>query len=113
VYDYTTSREVNEFSRAVEQEGVILLLHGHLPFNGLINGESGTVRGGFNAIPHGEEGNIRANRLVRRGSNCESQVGLFDDVITGNTSIWVTTRSDVDRRVGRKMGNVFTKPDRV
>jgi hypothetical protein len=90
------------------------MLHaGHLSFIGLIVGESGTVRGRFDAIPCGEEGNRSANKLVRRGSNCESQVGLLDDVLYGNTVLWVTTRSDVDRRVGRKMSNLFTKPDRV
>jgi hypothetical protein len=69
-----------------------------MPFSGLIAGESGTVRGRFNAIPSGEEGNISANMLTRRGSNCESQVGLFEDVSFGNTLLWVTSRSDVDRR---------------
>jgi hypothetical protein len=85
VYDCTTFREVNEFPRPVGQEGIILMLHGHLPFSGLIIGESGTVRGKFDAIPCGEEGNRNANRLVRRGSKCESQFGLFDDVLFGNT----------------------------
>jgi hypothetical protein len=109
----TTRREVNEFPRAVGHEGVKLLLHGHMPLSGLIVGESGTVGGRFNAIPRGEEGNSNANRFVRRGSTCESRVGLFDDVFFGNTLLWVTSRSDLDRRKDRKMGNVFTKPDRV
>jgi hypothetical protein len=97
VYDCTTRREVNEFPRAVGNEGVILMLHGHMPFSGLIAGESGTVRGRFNAISRGKEGNRRAGRLVRRGSNCESQVGLFDDVFFCNTLLWVIARSDEDR----------------
>jgi hypothetical protein len=84
-YDCTTRREVNEFPRAVRHEGVILMLHGHMPFSGLIAGESGMVRGKFNAISRGEEGNIRAGMLVSMGSNCESQVGLFDDVFFCNT----------------------------
>jgi hypothetical protein len=37
------------------------------------------------AIPGGEEGNNNANKLVRRGNNCETRVGLFDDVLYGNT----------------------------
>jgi hypothetical protein len=61
------------------------MLHGHLPFTGLIIGENGTVRGMLNTIPRGEEGNNSAIMLVRRGSNYESQVGLFDDVLCGNT----------------------------
>jgi hypothetical protein len=113
VYACTTFREVNEFPRAVGQEGVILILHGHLPFSILITRESGTVRGRLDAISCGEEGNSSANRLVRRGCNCESQLGLFDDVLSCNTLLWVTTRSDVDQWVGRKLSNIFTKPDRV
>jgi hypothetical protein len=91
----------------------MLLLHIYMPFIGLITREGGTVRRRFDAFPCGEKGNISAGRLVRRGSRCESQVGLFNDVLLGDNLLRVTTRSDVNRWVGRHASNVFSKPDRM
>jgi hypothetical protein len=53
-YNCTTLREVNELPRAVGHKRVILMVLGQLPFSGPDNGESGTVRGRFDAVPGGE-----------------------------------------------------------
>jgi hypothetical protein len=67
----------------------------------------------YDAVPGGEHGKSSASQLVRRVSNYESQVWLFNDVFNRLTLLRVTTCSDIDRWVGRQVGNVFAKPDRM
>jgi hypothetical protein len=50
VNDRAIGGEVNEFPRAIDHEGVILMLHCSLLVRGLSTNESGTVRGRFDAV---------------------------------------------------------------
>jgi hypothetical protein len=109
VDDHVVGGKVDEFPRAVVNEGGVLLMRSGLPFWCLGVGESSPVRLRFSTLSGGKENKgvrYRADWYMEWTSKPAGLGGLFEDVLFGFALIRVTKRRDKYRRV---IGHVVHK----